>query len=168
MLLDWDREIQWCLNHFADNTPDDVLKKLALNSYFYHIWAERNTQCLKVPNTAQNRTLFNRWSINVSFILHLPIECAWKGPDNGEYMINSDGSLAKNGARYGAIVRDHLGNAIVVVIGNFKPMTITVYELQGIEAGLKMAVNYNLKRIYVGSDSKAVVSLFSKKERVIP
>ncbi|OUZ99743.1 hypothetical protein BVC80_9065g13 [Macleaya cordata] len=114
--------IQWCISNFARNTLDSIVKKLALNAFFYHVWAERNS----------------RWRINATFAIQRPVACVWKSTSACVFMINTDGSLDQNGAGLGAIIRDCSGEVIYVVVGSVDPGSITVHELQGIEAGLKM------------------------------
>ncbi|OVA04174.1 hypothetical protein BVC80_8707g21 [Macleaya cordata] len=45
--------------------------------------------------------------------------------------------------------------------GGSTPKTITAHELQGIEAGLKLALNYGITNMRIGTDSKVVSSYFN-------
>ncbi|OVA10948.1 Ribonuclease H domain [Macleaya cordata] len=76
-------------------------------------------------------------------------------------MINTDGSLSSDHAGYGAIARDGEGTPILAVVGSVRPESVITHELQGIAAGLTMAVNHNFRRICIGTDSKVACSYFS-------
>ncbi|OVA00235.1 hypothetical protein BVC80_23g39 [Macleaya cordata] len=188
-------QIQWCTSKFSGKSPDAILKKLAFNSYIYHIWAERNMRCftekrnstdsvlhqiievvrikflaqnIKVPDKDRNRSLFNKWSINVNFTLPRTIQYVWNKPLSDEFMINTAGSLSQSGAGYSDILRDHIGDAIAAVSGTSRPLSITIHELQGIEAGLLLASEYSISCICIASDSKVAVSYFSSKNKEVP
>ncbi|OVA12627.1 Ribonuclease H domain [Macleaya cordata] len=84
-------------------------------------------------------------------------------------MINTDGSLSDTSAGYGAIIRDSNSDAIAAAAaGSTTPISITVYELQGIEAGLTLALRHNLNHVCVGTDSKVVVSIFERNGNNVP
>ncbi|OVA20910.1 Ribonuclease H domain [Macleaya cordata] len=195
MLLDWDREISWCAAHFNGDSFETCLKKLAFNAFFYHIWAERNrrvfnskslaselvlrmiitdvrmklsAQVIKTPDSDRSRQLFHKWGIHATFTLECPIFCTWKKPPEGTVMINMDGSLSDTSAGYGAIIRNSNGDAITAAAGSTTPISITVHELQGIEAGLTLALRHNLNYVCVGTDSKVVVSIFERNNNNVP
>lgn len=72
--------------------------------------------------------------------------------------VNTDGSLSDDGAGFGAIIRDEHGTALSAVEGSSGPSSITLHELQGIEAGLKLAILNGHSRISLKSDSKTSLS----------
>ncbi|OVA07507.1 Ribonuclease H domain [Macleaya cordata] len=85
-----------------------------------------------------------------------------------EVMINTDGSLDPSGAGYGAILKKCNGDVISAVTGSSNPKTSTVHKLQGIEAGLNLAINNNLTNVCVGTDSRVACSFSSNNGSNVP
>ncbi|OVA01097.1 Ribonuclease H domain [Macleaya cordata] len=142
LLGDWESEMQWCAS------------KLEVRLKF-------STLDAKVEDTDHNRQLVAKWNINAVFQRHQEIRCSWKGPDEDFVQLNSDGSLNNDSGGFGAILRDRCGDAISAVAGSSRPSSVIHHELQGVEAGLKLASSYGFRKICVGSDSQTVVSYFN-------
>ncbi|OVA01356.1 Ribonuclease H domain [Macleaya cordata] len=81
-------------------------------------------------------------------------------------MVNIDGSLKTDIAGYGTIVRDRPDNVLDVVTGSLNLRSITLHELQGVEAGLLLAAGRGFRRISVRTDSMLVVSILNSS--IIP
>lgn len=86
------------------------------------------------------------------------MECTWEKPDIGEVAINTDSSISELVAGFGVIIRDEKGTPLDAVAGSSEPLTITQHDLQGVEAGFKLALLKNRTRVSLRSDSMIAVS----------
>lgn len=186
---DWEVRIKFCVTQFTGNKSVGILRKLSFNACLYHIWGERNRRIFTqkslspemlfqlicddvriklssvdsvMTDTNEHRWLATQWSLMPKFIIPKQIYTSWSKPGIGEVAVNTDGSLSDNGAGFGAIIRDELGNPSSAVAGSSTPGSITLHELQGVEAGLKLAIMKGCTKVLLRTDSKTVVSYLSR------
>ncbi|XP_026396660.1 uncharacterized protein LOC113291328 [Papaver somniferum] len=177
---DWDDQIRWCVEDIKGVNAVGTIKKLIFNAYIYHILGERNRRTFtqisvhasvifykiiddvrlrmasckaSMPDCNESRDLAARMRCTVEFYLPTQKDIIWQKPETGEVAINSDGSLCDEGAGYGATIRDEHDTPLGVVTGSTVPSSITVHELQGIEAGLQLAQLKGFPKVFIQTDS---------------
>ncbi|XP_026410367.1 uncharacterized protein LOC113305560 [Papaver somniferum] len=138
ILQDWDRQIDWNRRVFTHkNLPACVVIFKIIEDVKYRMATCKTS----MPDNNES----------------LQIEVSWQKPGEGEVAINTDGSLCEDGAGYGSIIRNEHGTPLSAVTGSSIPSSITLHELQGIEAGLKLAHQKGLSRISLRSDSLTAI-----------
>ncbi|RZC47008.1 hypothetical protein C5167_039973 [Papaver somniferum] len=109
---------------------------------------------ITMEDNNENRALSASWRGSTVFTSTNQLALAWPKPDNGEVAVNTDGSSREDGAGFGAILRDENGSPIGAVKGGSTLIAITLHEMQGVEAGLKLARIKGCINISLRSDSK--------------
>lgn len=192
---DWESQIQWCVIHLRGDSSTGTIRKLSLNAYIYHIWVERNRRIFtqkalpthvllqriredvrlklvsvdaQMEENIQNRVLSLRWNYSPKFYYPNKIETTWVKPMIGEVAINTDGAYKGNSAGFGAIIRDDKGEPFGAVYANSEPVSVIAHELQGAEAGLKLAIKKGAQKVSLRMDSMTAVSLFSRPNAAPP
>ncbi|KAF6176195.1 hypothetical protein GIB67_023486 [Kingdonia uniflora] len=102
-----------------------------LNSIISDIQLKLTFNELQLEDSANNRQFMSKVNVPVKYFHKKIIKCSWTRPVDGEYMINSDGSLS----------------------GSSKGVSVPYHELRGIRMGLQGAINKYIKRVCLGTDS---------------
>lgn len=76
-------------------------------------------------------------------------------------MISSDGSLKENNIGFGVLLRNKDGNVIDCAYGGCYPISVDAHEMQGVELGLKLAIENYVPRIHASVDIMAIFLLLS-------
>ncbi|OVA05568.1 Ribonuclease H domain [Macleaya cordata] len=191
----WESEVQWCAQKFSGTNLITTIRKLSLNAYIYHVWGERNSRIFRreartqytmlhiiveeirlklsvqenvIEDTPLARQILHFWDIPVTYKIHAEITCQWQEPYQGAVLINCDGSLNDISGSFRAIIRNHEGVVLATAAGIARRSTMIIYELQELEAGLRLANKYGFKRVCVGTDSQVMVSVFHKPNTKLP
>lgn len=154
----WNEEIKWCYEHIRGNDPIAVVRKLVFNALFYCVWGERNSRNhqgkilyqqelyrqilnlvnkklafidLKTDDTGSMKSFLASWNANVEYVIRQPKKYAWKKPEPGQLMVNSDGSITAGSSSFGALVRGHWGSVMAAGAGDSKSRNIIVVEMEG-------------------------------------
>ncbi|XP_050214265.1 uncharacterized protein LOC126665493 [Mercurialis annua] len=112
----------------------------------------------------QNLVNLEKWSGYISPITR-PIKwCRWKGPDIGWIKLNTDGSIDREYAGFGGLLRDYNGDAICGFVSKAALNDIFLVELWAIWRGLVLASGLGIKVIWVESDSLSAVKTINKEQ----
>ncbi|XP_026417267.1 uncharacterized protein LOC113312744 [Papaver somniferum] len=187
----WEEEITWCTQNFTGHNTVTTIKKLVLNFFIYHIWKQRNNRIFrssfnsqdqvsllivqevrykmsasfcKEEDNVQSRWFMSRWRVDCLFTQPDFIECTWLAPETNETMINTDGSNSDDAGSFGAILRDHNAEVLSDASGDGPSISVLAHELQGVELGMKMAIQLDKFKVHIATDSMAVVNLFTNPE----
>ncbi|XP_060199098.1 uncharacterized protein LOC132627652 [Lycium barbarum] len=90
--------------------------------------------------------------------------CTWKKPQIGWIKLNTDGSKNRKRASLGGLLRDDEGVPICACISKVSCDDIYLVELLAIWRGLKLALNFGIKMIWVESDSMSAVKAINKEQ----
>ncbi|XP_026399542.1 uncharacterized protein LOC113295416 [Papaver somniferum] len=120
-----------------------------------------SSQNLRTDDTAANRDFTDRWRIDCDFVIKQPIQCTWLAPSGYDIIINTDGSKQDVTARFGALVRDSLGDPLVVSYGGSLLLYVITHELQRVYLGLKLAIRIEARYIHLCTDSLIVCLLLN-------
>ncbi|XP_026459646.1 uncharacterized protein LOC113360345 [Papaver somniferum] len=85
-------------------------------------------------------------------------------PTGYDVMINTDGSMTDNGAGFGAIIKDSLGDQLIAATGGSHPISVSAHEMQGVELGLKIALKIEAQRIHLCIDSMSTCLLLKNHD----
>ncbi|XP_026450979.1 uncharacterized protein LOC113351147 [Papaver somniferum] len=154
----------------------DIIKRLVLNGFIYHILRERNNRIFRSSFNSQDqvsllifqdvrfemstsicmeednvhlRWFMSRWRINFLFIQPDIIECTWLAPANDKIIINTNGSKSDDAGSFGAILRDHNAEVLSAASGDSPPISVLAHERHGVELGLKMAIKFDKLRVHI-------------------
>ncbi|KAF6150153.1 hypothetical protein GIB67_023108 [Kingdonia uniflora] len=94
----------------------------------------------KLKDSDRNKQFCSRCNLEATWTRPQPVYCNWLAPPKGVVMLNTNGALTT-------------GNLM---------SSITVYELQGVDNGLKVAIKNGYRKVIVGSDLKIVIQLLNK------
>ncbi|XP_052203637.1 uncharacterized protein LOC127808938 isoform X2 [Diospyros lotus] len=94
--------------------------------------------------------------------------CRWKKPRCGWMKLNADGSVDRDHAGFGGLLRDHRGSPICAYASKAPRGDIFLVELWAIWRGLVLAVGLGIKAIWVESDSMSVVKTINKEQPYSP
>lgn len=92
------------------------------------------------------------------------IWCEWKKPEFGWTKLNTDGSVNKETAAFGGLLRDHRGEPICGFVSKAPQGDIFLVELWAIWRGLVLSFGLGIKSIWVESDSMSVVKTINKMQ----
>ncbi|XP_026443893.1 uncharacterized protein LOC113344037 [Papaver somniferum] len=187
----WKNELKWCSDNFGGKGVVNTIKKLALNSFIYHVWKERNKRLHSPHSSSMDAVSFSivadvrlkveahglsdadteavkrflaRWNVSCQLLKKKVIACTWKYPFEDEVMINIDGSRRDVSGGFGAIIRNASGDPVAAAIGGSGPETVFTIELMGAELGLKLAIKKKMTLVHIATDSMAVFNLFNIKD----
>ncbi|KAF6168929.1 hypothetical protein GIB67_038426 [Kingdonia uniflora] len=118
---------------------------------------ETRVRCSKVEDSARNRHFNDEWDLE--WTLLQPTQCKWLIPQPGFVMVNTDGALNNVRGGIGAVVREEKGIVLRACAEYTHKSSITVHELQSIDRGLKNVIELGSKKVILGSDSKAAISI---------
>lgn len=90
--------------------------------------------------------------------------CYWKKPDCGWIKLNTDGSVDKEHAGFGGLLRDHNGAPICAYVSKSPRGDSFMVELWGIWRGLRLASTMGIKFIWVESDSMSAVKTINREQ----
>ncbi|KAF7817047.1 putative transcription factor C2H2 family [Senna tora] len=90
--------------------------------------------------------------------------CGWTKPEFGWTKLNTDGSINKENAGFGGLLRDHKGEPLCAFVSKVPQGDIFLVELWAIWRGLVLALGLGIKVIWVESDSMSVVKTINKEQ----
>ncbi|XP_028802241.1 uncharacterized protein LOC114757379 [Neltuma alba] len=90
--------------------------------------------------------------------------CGWIKPDFGWTKLNTDGSIHKQNASFGGLLRDYRGEPLCAFVCRVPQGDIFLVELWAIWRGLVLAWGQGIKVIWVESDSMSVVKSINKEQ----
>ncbi|KAL6297169.1 hypothetical protein ACE6H2_005311 [Prunus campanulata] len=103
------------------------------------------------------RANLEKWSGILSPVARPIRTCIWKKPELGWTKLNTDGSVDRENAGYGGLLRDYKGDPICAFVSKALGDDIFLVELWAIWRGLVLALSLGIKVIWVESDSESVV-----------
>lgn len=83
--------------------------------------------------------------------------CQWKRPRRARYKLNVDGSARNDYITCGGVIRDEMGNAIVLFSYYYGEGTIMEAEYMALIDGLELCTSMGLSELDVESDSQVLV-----------
>ncbi|KAK7301092.1 hypothetical protein RJT34_11952 [Clitoria ternatea] len=92
------------------------------------------------------------------------IWCEWTKPEFGWTKLNTDGSIQRETASFGGLLRDYKGEPLCAFVSKAPPGDIFLVELWAIWRGLVLSLHLGIKAIWVESDSMSVVKTVNKKQ----
>ncbi|XP_054788960.1 uncharacterized protein LOC129294566 isoform X2 [Prosopis cineraria] len=90
--------------------------------------------------------------------------CGWIKPEFGWIKLNTDGSIHKENASFGGLLRDYKGEPLCAFVSKVPQGDIFLVELWAIWRGLVLAWGQGIKIIWVESDSLSVVKTINKEQ----
>lgn len=90
--------------------------------------------------------------------------CRWKKPEFGWTKLNTDGSIDRENAGLGGLLRDYKGDPICAFVSKALGDDIFFVELWAIWRGLVLASNLGIKLIWVESDSMSAVKTINREQ----
>jgi len=90
--------------------------------------------------------------------------CKWKKPEFGWTKLNTDGSINRDTASFGGLLRDHRGEPICAFVSKVPQGDVFLVELWAIWRGLVLCGGLGIKAIWVESDSLSVVKTVNRKQ----
>ncbi|KAL2317600.1 hypothetical protein Fmac_031476 [Flemingia macrophylla] len=90
--------------------------------------------------------------------------CEWTKPEFGWTKLNTDGSLHRETASFGGLLRDYRGEPICAFVSKAPQGDVFLVELWAIWRGLVLSSGLGIKAIWVESDSMSVVKTVNKKQ----
>lgn len=94
--------------------------------------------------------------------------CRWKKPEFGWTKLNTDGSVDRENAGFGGLLRDYKGDPICAFVSKAPGDDIFFVELWAIWRGLVLAANIGIKVIWVESDSMSAVKTINREQPLSP
>lgn len=88
----------------------------------------------------------------------------WKSPEFGWTKLNTDGSVDRENARFGGLLRGYKGDPICGYVSKSPVDDIFLVELWAIWRGLVLASGLGIRVIWVESDSMSVVKTINKQQ----
>lgn len=89
---------------------------------------------------------------------------SWEKPEFGWTKLNTDGSIDRENAGFGGLLRNYNGDPICAYVSKAHQNDIFLVELWAIWRGLVLASGLGIKAIWVESDSLSVVKTINKKQ----
>ncbi|WCJ35675.1 hypothetical protein M5689_016919 [Euphorbia peplus] len=90
--------------------------------------------------------------------------CSWRKPDIGWVKLNTDGSIDREKAGLGGLLRDYNGNPVCAFVSKVYLDDIFLVELYAIWKGLVLAQGLGVKVVWVESDSMSAVKTINRKQ----
>ncbi|XP_015886030.3 uncharacterized protein LOC107421324 [Ziziphus jujuba] len=90
--------------------------------------------------------------------------CRWRKPDPGWKKLNTDGSLDRENASFGGLLRDFEGEPLCAFVSKAPRDDIFSIELGAIWRGLVLALGLGIKYIWVESDSMSAVKTINNEQ----
>ncbi|KAJ1421326.1 Zinc finger C2H2 superfamily [Sesbania bispinosa] len=94
--------------------------------------------------------------------------CEWTKPESGWTKLNTDGSIHRETAGFGGLLRDYRGEPICAFVSKAPQGDVFLVELWAIWRGLVLSLGLGIKSIWVESDSMSVVKTINKKQPSCP
>ncbi|XP_061359366.1 uncharacterized protein LOC133303471 isoform X2 [Gastrolobium bilobum] len=94
--------------------------------------------------------------------------CEWTKPEFGWTKLNTDGSIHREAAGFGGLLRDCMGEPICAFVSKVPQGDVFLVELWAIWRGLVLSLGLGIKAIWVESDSMSVVKTINKKQPCCP
>lgn len=108
-------------------------------------------------------TNIERLSGLISPVTRLNKWCMWRKPDFGWTKLNTDGSIDRENAGFGGLLRDYQGDPICAYVSKAFIDDIFLVELWAVWRGLVLANSLGIKLVWVESDSMSVVKNINKE-----
>lgn len=89
---------------------------------------------------------------------------SWKRPEFGWTKLNTDGSIDRENASFGGLLRDHNGDPICAYVSKSNQNNVFLVELWAVWRGLILASGLSIKTIWVESDSMSVVKTINREQ----
>ncbi|XP_027939682.1 uncharacterized protein LOC114193899 isoform X2 [Vigna unguiculata] len=90
--------------------------------------------------------------------------CEWRKPEFGWTKLNTDGSINRDSASFGGLLRDYRGEPICAFVSKMPQGDVFLVELWAIWRGLVLCWGLGIKAIWVESDSMSVVNTVNRKQ----
>ncbi|BAT81689.1 hypothetical protein LR48_Vigan07g122200 [Vigna angularis] len=90
--------------------------------------------------------------------------CEWTKPKFGWTKLNTDGSINRDSASFGGLLRDYTGEPICAFVSKVPQGDVFLVELWAIWRGLVLCWGLGIKAIWVESDSMSVVKTVNRKQ----
>lgn len=117
-------------------------------------------KCSSVIKRTKGIILLNQIAVNLGSIRL----CRWKKPDPGWTKLNTDGSVDRENASFGGLLRDFKGNPLCAFVSKAPRDDIFSVELGAIWRGLVLALGLGIKDIWVESDSMSAVKTINREQ----
>ncbi|KAA8528375.1 hypothetical protein F0562_035730 [Nyssa sinensis] len=155
---------EWsCAVCLVNTTSEKYLKK--------HLGGKKHKEMEKdlrneliIHNVVKSSLMMNlgKWSSLLSPVARSITWCTWKKPDLGWTKLNTDGSIDRENAGFGGLLRDYRGDPICAYVSKALGDDIFLVELWAIWRGLILASSLGIKLLWVESDSMSVVKSINK------
>ncbi|KAF5206094.1 hypothetical protein FRX31_004312 [Thalictrum thalictroides] len=123
------------------------------------------TQLTTLKGNIQLIACIDRIGLVVDYKQKETIHCCWEKPKEGTIMINTDGSVNQQGAGFGGLIRNCLGEKLLGYIGSCTVSSVTYQELQAIAKGLVGADLLGLQEVTIASDTLGSINAIMKHEK---
>jgi len=90
--------------------------------------------------------------------------CEWTKPEFGWTKLNTDGSINRDVASFGGLLRDYRGEPMCGFVSKVPQGDVFLVELWAIWRGLVLCGGLGIKAIWVESDSMSVVKTVNRKQ----
>ncbi|RDY06292.1 putative ribonuclease H protein, partial [Mucuna pruriens] len=90
--------------------------------------------------------------------------CEWKKPEFGWTKLNTDGSIHRETASFGGLLRNYRGEPICAFVSKAPQGDVFLVELWAIWRGLVLSLGLGIKAIWVESDSMSVVKTVNREQ----
>lgn len=117
----------------------------------------------KRSDNTKSRFICDYLRISSNWISRNQISCRWERPNDGEYVLNADGSVRGDNFSCGGLLRDSSGEPILCFSAKEGCGLVLEQELRAVDIGLKLAIDCKVKKIAVASDSQVAVWILSNK-----
>lgn len=135
---------------------------------------QRADKAMKIANTHRMiflgnlnqiaRTNVEKWSELLAPVTRSITWCKWKKPQVGWTKLNTDGSVDRENAGFGGLLRNHKGDPVVAFVSKAPQDDVFLVELWAIWRGLVLALSLGIKLIWVESDSLPVVKTITREQ----
>lgn len=164
----------------AIGTTDPTRSMAPANTIFLYtvwaIWKARNnlifnkqrspatiTAKTALTNAMEFKSATSNWQFAASPRPSAP--ATWIPPPDGFFKLNSDGSVQRNSAAAGGLIRDQRGDWVSGFSMNIGPSSIADSELWGLRQGIFQALQLGINRLIVESDSLEAIQALTLHAR---
>jgi hypothetical protein len=133
----------------------------------WQIWDSRNNWIFKQVTPHPSKVIHVAYSIGCDFWnvnhhsqshkFHDTSPIKWKPLDSSYTKLNFDGSVSRPSAAIGFIIRDNVGNPLIVGAKKSYSLNVPVTEALALREGLSTALQKGFMKIQVEGDSKLVI-----------
>jgi ribonuclease HI len=141
-------------------------KRLIRETIHSQPWSHEDMQC-----KPEEGIILNGWNMQIRIqpqgrskkrTDNIPTH--WAPPPHGAFKLNFDGASRGNPgpAGFGAVLRNHTGEIILMIAGSLGENTNNVAELTSLVRGLQTAVHHQFHRLVIEGDSQVIIQLITK------